>query len=78
MEEIGFGPSPGFYSIVAEKDHSLVGYALYYYTYSTWEGRSVCMEDLFVTGTENHNDVATAMWKKLVEVIKMVCGECFI
>ncbi|ROT80544.1 putative spermidine/spermine N(1)-acetyltransferase-like protein 1 [Penaeus vannamei] len=77
LEEIGFGPSPGFYSIVAEKDHSLVGYALYYYTYSTWEGRSVCMEDLFVTGTENHNDVATAMWKKLVEVaLAADCGRC--
>ncbi|XP_052058959.1 thialysine N-epsilon-acetyltransferase-like, partial [Mytilus californianus] len=26
----------------------LVGYALYHYTYSTWEGRSIYMGDLYV------------------------------
>lgn len=26
----------------------LVGYALYFYTYSTWEGRALYVEDLFV------------------------------
>lgn len=28
--------------------HTVVGYALYFYTYSTWKGRSVFMEDLYV------------------------------
>ena len=26
----------------------LVGFTLFYYTYSTWEGKSVYMEDLYV------------------------------
>lgn len=30
------------------KDERLVGYAFYFYTYSTWEGRVIHMEDLFV------------------------------
>lgn len=28
--------------------HAKVGYALYFYTYSSWKGRSVYMEDLYV------------------------------
>lgn len=31
-----------------EKNERLVGYALYYYTYSTWNGRTIYVEDLFV------------------------------
>lgn len=27
---------------------TVVGYALYFYTYSTWKGRSVFVEDLYV------------------------------
>ena len=29
-------------------EHSLIGYALYFYTYSTWEGRTLFIEDIFV------------------------------
>ena len=31
-----------------EKNDRLVGYALYYYSYSTWNGRALYVEDLFV------------------------------
>ncbi|XP_042884145.1 uncharacterized protein LOC122260805 [Penaeus japonicus] len=76
LEEIGFSSSPGFYCVVAERNECLVGYALCYYTYSTWEGRCVCLEDLFVTENKNH-DIATAMWKKSMEVaLGTGCGRC--
>ncbi|KAM4678058.1 thialysine N-epsilon-acetyltransferase isoform 1-T1 [Discoglossus pictus] len=49
-------PSPFFRCLVAElvdedradKGPALVGFALSYYTYSTWKGRSMYMEDLYV------------------------------
>lgn len=28
--------------------HTKIGYALYFYTYSSWKGRAVYMEDLYV------------------------------
>jgi len=28
--------------------HTKVGYSLYFYTYSSWKGRAVYMEDLYV------------------------------
>lgn len=40
--------SSGLPSETMEKNERLVGYALYYYTYSTWNGRAIYVEDLFV------------------------------
>lgn len=41
--------NPAFTCIVAElSDGHIVGYALYYYAYSTWEGKSIFLEDLYV------------------------------
>ena len=31
-----------------EKDENLIGYALYFFNYSTWEGRVLYLEDLFI------------------------------
>ena len=39
-------PSPS--SSSKERDERIIGYVLYFYTYSTWEGRAMFMEDLFV------------------------------
>ena len=55
----GFGENPWFGCVIAEElqcpeeNHSLpkrraVGYALFYHIYSTWEGRAIFMEDLYV------------------------------
>uniref|UniRef100_A0A3B1J3K4 Spermidine/spermine N1-acetyltransferase family member 2 n=1 Tax=Astyanax mexicanus TaxID=7994 RepID=A0A3B1J3K4_ASTMX len=65
LERDGFGPNPFFQCLVAEvaqehcspEGHTVVGYALYFYTYSTWRGRCVYMEDLYVM--PNFRGVAT-------------------
>ena len=36
----------GFF--VAEEDGGIVGYALYFFTYSTWVGKSLYLDDLYV------------------------------
>ncbi|KAG7223231.1 hypothetical protein INR49_015587 [Caranx melampygus] len=56
LERDGFCQKPFFECLVAEvtEEHkskegfTVVGYALYFYTYSTWKGRSVYLEDLYV------------------------------
>ncbi|XP_062417193.1 thialysine N-epsilon-acetyltransferase [Pungitius pungitius] len=56
LEQDGFSKNPFFHGIVAEvseqlktKDgHTKIGYALYFYSYSSWSGRAVYMEDLYV------------------------------
>ncbi|XP_061753620.1 diamine acetyltransferase 1-like isoform X2 [Nerophis ophidion] len=56
FERDGFGQNPWFESLVAEVPEEntskegciIVGLALYFYTYCTWKGRSVFLEDLYV------------------------------
>jgi len=45
----GFGKQPKFEVLIAELDDEPVGFALFFPTYSTWEGRpGIYLEDLFV------------------------------
>ena len=45
----GFGARPLFHVLFAEWDGAAVGFAFYFFSYSTWEGRpALYLEDLFV------------------------------
>jgi len=44
----GFGDIPRFRALIAEYDSHPAGYALYFAYYSTWCGRGLFLEDLFV------------------------------
>jgi GNAT superfamily N-acetyltransferase len=44
-----FGPQPAAYALVAESDEQVVGFALYFRNFSTWEGvHGLYLEDLYV------------------------------
>ncbi len=51
MQQDGFGERPVFEFFVAEADQKIVGLALYFYSYSTWKGKCIYLEDLIVTET---------------------------
>lgn len=45
-----FGKQPAAYAIIASMDDATVGYALYFFNFSTWLGRpGLCLEELYVT-----------------------------
>ena len=45
----GFGATPMFHVVLAEWDGNAVGFAFYFFNYSTWLGRpGLYLEDLFV------------------------------
>lgn len=46
----------------------LIGYALYFYTYSTWEGRMLYMEDLYVCPEYRGEGVGSRLWKTVAKV----------
>jgi len=47
--QYGFSENPLFYCILAEVQGNVVGFALYFRTFSTWQGKpGIYLEDLFV------------------------------
>ena len=44
----GFGEHPRFRALMAEWDGQAAGYAFFFGSYSTWAGRGLFLEDLFV------------------------------
>jgi GNAT superfamily N-acetyltransferase len=44
----GFGANPRFRALIAEWEGQPAGYALFFGYYSTWAGRGLFLEDLFV------------------------------
>ena len=62
----GFGEQPKFEVLIAELEHTPAGFALFFLTYSTWEGRpSLYLEDLFVIQAARQHGVGRALMAKL-------------
>lgn len=65
----GFGEQPQFEVLIAERDEEPVGFALFFTTYSTWEGRpSLYLEDLFVVESARKHGAGRALMAKLAAI----------
>ncbi len=61
--------APPFECLLAEEAGRAVGYALIFYTYSTWRGRrGIWLEDLFVLPERRRNGVGRALLDRLVSL----------
>lgn len=68
--ESGFGPQPVWWAFVAEVDHVIVGFALYYIRYSTWKGQRMYLEDLLVTEAARGQGIGAQLMDALIEEAK--------
>lgn len=65
----GFGHEPYFRCIMAEWDGQMAGFALYFFQYSTWEGRpALYLEDLFVREAFRKRGIGAALFQRLAEI----------
>ena len=66
----GFSNTPRFDFLVACKEDTVLGMALFYYKYSTWQGTSLYLEDLIVAQSARNQGIGTALLKSLVTKAK--------
>jgi len=65
----GFGAEPKFRCVIAEWDQAPVGFALYFYNYSTFQGRpGIFLEDLFVDPQFRGKGIGKALLLHLAQI----------
>ncbi|MGQ4273126.1 GNAT family N-acetyltransferase [Terrihabitans sp. B22-R8] len=68
MDEALFGPSPRAFCDIAEWDGAPVGLALWFYNFSTFEGRSgIYLEDLFVRPDMRGKGIGKSLLSRLAQ-----------
>lgn len=70
MEQDGFGPEKVFDFLVAEMGGRIVGLALYYWSYSTWKGKCMYLEDLVVTESHRRYGLGRKLFRELIQIAK--------
>jgi len=68
----GFGEHPAFRALVAEWNGEPAAYALFFGWFSTWVGRGLFLEDLFVREAYRGRGIGTAL---LAEVARIAVAE---
>ena len=64
-----FGPQPAAYALVAESANQVVGFALYFRSFSTWEGvHGIYLEDLSVMPEYRGTGLGRALLTSLAEL----------
>jgi GNAT superfamily N-acetyltransferase len=62
----GFGAQARFQCVIAEWDGEPAGFALFFYNYSTWEGRAgIYLEDLYVRPPFRNRGIGKALFRYL-------------
>ena len=72
----GFGATPRFSVLLAEEDGQVAGFALWFFTFSTWLGKpGLYLEDLFVRPALRGRGIGKAMMIELARIaVREGCG----
>lgn len=66
----GFGAQPLYGLLVAESGQEIVGFALYFYRYSTWKGKLLYLEDIYIKPEVRKHQLGTRLFEVLTQVAK--------
>ena len=76
LREHGFGRRPVYEAILAERDGRAVGFALYFFSFSTFKARpTLYLEDLFVVPAERRGGIGSHLLTRLAQIaVERDCG----
>jgi len=71
-----FGDQPMVFGLIAEIDKMPVGFAIYFYSFSTWLGKhGIYLEDLYVSPEQRGHGAGKALLKELATIaVRNNCG----
>lgn len=64
----GFGDKRYFECLIAESENQPAGFALFFPIYSTWKGRSIHLEDLFVLPAFRKHGIGKALLRRVAAI----------
>jgi GNAT superfamily N-acetyltransferase len=64
----GWGANPLFRVLIAEWDREVAGYAVFFGWYSTWAGRGLFLEDLFVKKSFRQHGIGKALLASVAQI----------
>ena len=68
LESDGFGDRSLFEGFVASGGSEVVGYSTYYFTYSTWQGKTLFMEDMYIKPEHRKHGIALSFYHLISQV----------
>ena len=66
----GFGPNKIFDSFVAETEGKIIGMAVFYWSYSTWKGRYIYLDDLIVDESYRRSGAGKLLFDAVHQFVK--------
>ncbi|XP_072753362.1 thialysine N-epsilon-acetyltransferase-like [Anoplolepis gracilipes] len=76
LERDGFDGQPLFFCNVATSNEKIIGYTIFYYTYTTWRGKVMYLEDLYVTSEFRGKHVGIKLLKAVAkEAVENNCSK---
>jgi GNAT superfamily N-acetyltransferase len=57
-------------AIVAEYEGTIVGFALFFTNYSTWKGKCLYLEDLFILPEHRKHGIGNQLFQRVVEIAR--------
>src|ERR1700757_1179687 len=64
----GFGENPRFRALIGEWDGQPAGYALFFNYFSTWSGRGLFLEDLFVRDRFRQRGIGRSLLAEVAQI----------
>jgi len=76
IEQSLFGEGSTVHSLICERDGRAIGFAVYFYSYSTWLGRNgIYLEDLYITPEQRGGGAGRDLLRHIArEAVEHRCG----